>query len=111
MDVPEIKTSYQYVFELREKLEATRELARAELEKAQNNGKYHYDCKGKPRKFRTVDKVLLLFSKDNNKLLMQWKSPYVIQKVVGPDDYKVKIGRGLKTYHANLLKKYVDRGE
>ena len=77
VDVPETKTSYQYVFELREKLEATLELARAELEKAQNKGKHHYDCKAKPRKFRTGDKVLLLLPTDNNKLLMQWKGPYV----------------------------------
>ena len=31
--------------------------------------------------------------------------------MVGPNDYKVKVGRGLKTYHANFLKKYVDREE
>ena len=31
--------------------------------------------------------------------------------MVGPKDYKVKVGRGLKTYHANLLKKYMDREE
>ena len=46
VDVPETKTSYQYVFELREKLEATLELARAELEKAQNKGKHHYEFGG-----------------------------------------------------------------
>ena len=109
MEVPETKTSYQYAFKLREKLEATLELARAELENAQNKGKHHYDCKAKPRKFPTGDKVLLLLPTD--KLLMQWKGPYVIQEVVGPNDYKVKVGRGLKTYHANLLKTYVDRGE
>ena len=104
VDVPETKTSYQFVFELREKLEDTLELARAEPEKAYNKGKYHYDCKEKPRKFRTGDKVLLLLPTDNNKLLMQWKDPYVIQEVVDPNDYKVKVGRGLKAYHANLLK-------
>ena len=97
VDVPETKTSYQYVFELGEKLEATLEIARAELEKAQNKVKHHYDCKAKPRMFRTGDKVLLLLPTDNNKLLMQWKGPYVIQEVVGPNDYKVKVGRGLKT--------------
>ena len=42
---------------------------------------------------------------------MQWKDPYVLQEVVGPNDYKVKVGRGLKTYHDNLLKKYLDREE
>ena len=71
VDFPETKTSYQYVFELREKLEATIELARAELEKAQNKGKHHYDCKAKPRKFRIGDKFVLLLLTDNNKLLMQ----------------------------------------
>ena len=82
VDVPETKTSYQYVFELREKLEATLELARAELEKAQNKGKHHYDCKTKQRKFRTGDKILLLLPTDKNRLFMQWKGPYVIQEVV-----------------------------
>ena len=38
VDVPERKTSYQYVFELREKLEATFELARAELERLRTKG-------------------------------------------------------------------------
>ena len=40
---------------------------------------------------------------------MQWKGPCVIQEVVDPNNYKVKVGRRLKTYHANLLKKYADR--
>ena len=53
--------------------------------------------------------IFLLLPTDNNKLLMQWKGPYVIQEVVGPNDYKV--GGLLKTYQANLLKKYVDREE
>ena len=74
VDVPDTKTSSQYVFELREKLEATLELARAELEKAQNKEKYHYDCKAKARKFRTGDKFLLLLPTDNNKFLIQSRS-------------------------------------
>ena len=39
VNVPETKTCYQYVFELREKLEAILELSRTELETAQNKGK------------------------------------------------------------------------
>ena len=38
VDVPETKTSYQYVFELKEKLEATLELARAELKRLRTKG-------------------------------------------------------------------------
>ena len=43
VDEPEVKNSYQYVFELREKLEDTLKLAHSELEKAQQKGKHYYD--------------------------------------------------------------------
>ena len=39
----EVKKSYQYVFELREKLKDTLKLAHTQLQKAQNKGKHHYD--------------------------------------------------------------------
>ena len=42
VEEPEVKNSYQYVFELREKLEDTLKLAHSELEKAQQKGKYYY---------------------------------------------------------------------
>ena len=48
---PKVKSSYQYVFELREKLEDTLKLAHTELQKAQNKGKHYYDRKTKVRKF------------------------------------------------------------
>ena len=73
---PEVKNSYQYVFELREKLEDTLEIAHSELRKARQRGKYYYDRKAKERKFQTGDKVLVLLPTDRSKLLMQWKGPY-----------------------------------
>ena len=47
---PEVKNSYHYVFELREKLEDTLKLAHNELEKAQQKGKHYYDRKSKVRR-------------------------------------------------------------
>ena len=38
-----VKTSYQFVFERRERLGVTRHLAGAELEKGQSEGKKHYE--------------------------------------------------------------------
>ena len=79
VDVPETKTSYQYVFELREKLEATLELARAELEKAQNKGKHHYDCKAKHESFEQEIKFCCCYlrttinSSCSGKALMSFK--------------------------------------
>ena len=63
------------------------------------------------RTFQPGDKVLVLLPTDRNKLLMQWKGPYEVSAVVGTNDYKVKIKDKLKVYHANLLKKYIEREE
>ena len=57
LEEPEVMNSYQYVFELREKLEDTLKLAHNELQKAQNKGKHYYDRKTKVRKFLPGDKV------------------------------------------------------
>lgn len=107
VEAPEVKNSYQYVFELREKLEDTLKIAHEELQKA----KHYYDCKTKVRQFQQGDKVLVLVPTDHNKLLMQWNGPYKVSAVVGINDYKVRVKDKLKVYHANLLKAYIDREE
>ncbi|KAK7090171.1 hypothetical protein V1264_010004 [Littorina saxatilis] len=109
VDTPEVKNSYQYVFELRQKLEETLEIARENLRKSQDSGKHYYDRKAVNRKFTPGNKVLILLPTDHNKLLMQWKGPYEVEAVVGINDYKVNVGKKSKIYHANLLKLYVER--
>ena len=111
VEATEVKNSCQYVFELREKLEDTLKIAHEELQKAQKKGKHYYDRKTKVRKFQPGDKVLVLLPTDHNKLLMQWKGPYEVSVVVGTNDYKVRVKDKLKVYHANLLKKYIEREE
>ncbi|KAL9958151.1 hypothetical protein ACROYT_G035126 [Oculina patagonica] len=111
VEEPEVKNSYQYVFELREKLEDTLNLAHSELQKSQQKGKHYYDRKTKVRKFQPGDKVLVLLPTDHNKLLMQWKGPFEVSAVVGLNDYKVKVKGKERVYHANLLKKYFERDE
>ena len=106
---PEVKNSYQYVFELREKLEDTLKLGHTELQKAQNKGKHYYDRKTKVRKFVPGDKVLVLLPTDHNKLLMQWKGPFEVSAVGGLNDYRVRVKEKERVYHVNLLKKYFER--
>ena len=64
LEEPEVKNSYQYVFELREKLEDILKLSHTKLQKAQNKGKHYYDHKTKVRKFvpgaRATGKFLYL---------------------------------------------------
>ena len=109
LEEPEVKNSYQYVFELHERLEDTLNLAHTELQKAQNKGKHYYNPKTKVWKFVPGDKVLVLLPTDHNKLLMQWKGPLEVSAVVGLNDYKVKVKGKERVYHANLLKKYFER--
>jgi len=106
---PDVKSSYQYVFELRERLEETWKIVHEELGKAHKKQKFYYDKKAKVRKLEVGDNVLVLLPTDSNKLLMQWKGPYEIVSATGPNDYRVKMGESEKTLHVNMLKKYLTR--
>ena len=106
---PEVKSTYQYVIDLKERLEETCELAKQSLQKSSQRYKKYYDRKTKSRSFEAQDKVLILLPTDNNKLLMQWKGPFTIVAKSGIADYKVDVHGKIKTFHANLLKRYVER--
>ena len=106
---PEVKTSYAYVFDLRERLEDTVKLAQEELKRSQVRYQRYYNRKAKSRSFKVGSKVLLLLQTDKNKLLLQWKGPFVVESVVGINDYGIRVGDKVKTFHANMLKEYVDR--
>ena len=108
-DVPEVTTSYQYVLELRERLDETMRLAQAELERNQIRNKKLYNRKAKKRVFQLGDKVLVLLPTDHNKLLMQWKGPFEVKGCKGGNNYKIEVNRKMKTFHINLLKQYIDR--
>ena len=104
VNIPE-KTSCEYVSELRERLEDSLKLAQEELQKSQKD----YDRKAKPRCLEVGEQVLILLPTDSNKLLMQWRGPYIVESRVGASDYRIKIGSKTKTYHLNMLKKYIAR--
>lgn len=66
--------------------------------------------KSKPRNIKVGDKVLILLPTDSNKLLLQWKGQYEILDTFDVGNYRIQVGNKVKTYHANLLKKYIERG-
>ncbi|GFN87541.1 reverse transcriptase [Plakobranchus ocellatus] len=76
IEEPDAKSSYEYVLNLRERLDDALKIAREELEKAQGRQKRYYDRTAKRRKFPLGEKVLVLLPTDSNKLLMQWKGPF-----------------------------------
>ena len=67
-DVPEVTTSYQYVLVLRKRLDETKTLAQAELERNQIYNKNLYNQKIKKRVFEVGDKVLVLLAINHNRV-------------------------------------------
>ena len=45
---------------------------------------------------------------DSNKLLLQWKGQFEVVKVLNRMDYRINVNGVTGTYHANMLKQYVD---
>ena len=107
VNIPEVKSSYEYVTELQERLEDSLKLGQEKLKKSQKRYKGHY-WKAKPRRLEVGDRVLILLPTNSNKLLMQWRGPYTLESRVGANDYRVKMGSKTKTYHVNMLKKLGD---
>ena len=79
------------------------------LQKVQGKQKAYYDRRVKPRSFKVEDKVLLLLPTDSNKLLLQWRGPFEIVEVSNRVDYRVNVNGNIHTYHANILRLYVEQ--
>jgi hypothetical protein len=108
---PNIKTTYEYVLDLRQRLEETCKWEHDQLRKSATKYKGYYDRKAKPRKMKVGDKVLILLPTKSNKLLMQWKGPFVVKEVVEGMDYRLDVHGRTRTFHANMLKLFVKRPE
>lgn len=105
----EVVTTYQYVFDLRNLIEETSELARENLTSAQQKYKTHLDKKAKMRTTKVGDEVLMMLPTDHSKLLLHWKGPYTVIEKVGITDYRIEIGDSKKLFHVNMLREYTER--
>ena len=88
---PEVRTTYQYVLDLKDRMETVFEIARKELEKSSHRYKTYHDKKTRDRRFEVNDEVLVLSPTDGNKLLMQWKGTYGETERVGRFRYRLHI--------------------
>lgn len=105
----ETKTTYEYVVDLRNRLERTCNLAHEALEKSGARYRRYYNAKARGRKIVPGDRVLVLLPTDDNKLLMHWKGPFTVTGKRGAVDLEVDIGNVRKLFHMNMLKKYEHR--
>ena len=75
---PQMKTAYQHVIDLRQRVEETCELAKHELAKVQTRNQNYYNQKTRQRKLQVGDSVLLLLPTEHNKLTLAWRGPYKV---------------------------------
>ena len=51
----------------------------------------------------------MLLPTDNNKLLLHWRGPFVVERCGNGNNYGVEVNKRIKTYHVNMLKPYFER--
>ncbi|XP_050046366.1 uncharacterized protein [Dermacentor andersoni] len=105
----DMKSSYEYIMKLRQRLERTCAIAMQELTKAKQQQKTYYDRKAKMRELNPGDKVLVLLPGERNKLILMWKGPFNVVERKSPLDYVVDLGSRTTVFHINTLKKYEER--
>ncbi|XP_037774647.1 uncharacterized protein LOC119571392 [Penaeus monodon] len=106
----EVKSTYQYVLDLRSRLEQSAQLASAHADVNSRMYKTYFDRKARARTLKEGDEVLVLLPTSHNKLTVQWKGPYsVVRKHENGVDYGIKIKGKIRLYHVNMLKKYERR--
>ena len=107
---PEVKTTYQHVLDLRNRIQETCELVKSELANSQQKNKIQFDKKTKHRTFTVGSLVLLMRPVMQNALQYKWDGPFTVTKVIGLYDYEIKLKEGKhKIYHINMLKEYFPR--
>ena len=105
----DLVSSYQFIFELYNKLAEAAELAHASLKVSSDRYKTYFDLKTNKRRLNVNDEVLILLPETKNKLQMTWSGPYRVTGKKGNVDYYVDVNGKSKLYHINLLKKYYRR--
>ncbi|KAL8611041.1 hypothetical protein ACOMHN_042657 [Nucella lapillus] len=108
-ETEEVRTTYQYVVDLRNRLEETCRFAKESLQGARAKQKKYFDRQVKRLDLKEGDKVLLLLPTNHNKILMHWKGPFDIIEMVGHQDYRIDVNGRRKLFHANLIRKYNQR--
>ena len=101
-----------YVMDVRERMEAAREIVEENARTAQQQQKTYYDKKTRETNLQEGDKVLLLFPTSTKKFIAQWQGPYKIVRRIGKVNYEIEMpdkGGRKQVYHINHLRKWQER--
>lgn len=108
-DLEDVQNTYKLVLELTQGPEETCMLTLEWFMQTSIKCNKCHDARSRDRKFTMSDKVLILLPSDRNTSTMQWQGPISVKGEVAKLDNDVAVGGGVRTFHANILKKYVVR--
>ena len=99
-----------YLVNLKNRLATFAAIADAACEKQQSTYANQYNKRAVSKSFVEGDKVIVLIKTNtHSKLMSTWTGPCVILEVLPGSTYLVSMpGGGKRTFHANLLRKYLD---
>ena len=98
----EVKSTYEYMVNMRERFLDAVELANEHLGEAKPTSKEYYDRGAKQRTFREGDIVVIMLPTEANKLKMAGRGLYEVLGQVGPIDYNISTKGKRRVYHANM---------
>ena len=109
-DLPhQMKTSAEYVLDLRNQIGETCRIAQDHLSKAQRVQAKYFDRCTRRRVLQPGQQVLLLEPSKNNKLELTWKGPYQVLEQISDVDYRIQMDAESRVFHINLVKPYQKR--
>ena len=106
---PQVRTTYDYVINLRDRLESMVGLAHENLQNMSKKYKHYYNRKSKQQNLKVSDKVLVPLPTKTNTLLMSWKGPFEVVEKLSMLYYRINTGRNVKSFHINMLSKYIEK--
>lgn len=83
----DVRTTYVYVLDRKERLEETMKLEHEKLAEAREVQKHYFNRKFRDRQLRVGDKGLILLPTTKIKLLIAWKGPVPVIGIKGRQDY------------------------
>ena len=106
---PQLRTTYKYVVNLKDRLESTVSFAHENLQNMSKKYKHYYNRKSKRRNLKVGDKASVLLQLKTNKLLMSWKGPFEVVEKLSMLDYGINSDRKVNSFHINMLMTYTVR--
>jgi len=104
---PEVKTTYEYVLDLKERLSDTCELAQKELHRAQTSQAKYYNRSTKDFFFKQETKFLFCYQPSQTSCCYHClcsvqflKGPFKVIERIRGNDYKIQLVGRTKTFHA-----------